>query len=111
MRILNNFYKKQIKNNIYILNTIYHLLFQNKYVNNTNGKNLLNRIQFINIAQDMHNTICDNMKKYAMYEIDDRFMALNRNGCPLLAVGNYNETYISFGFQKNYPYKKTIDYA
>ncbi|GAB1860040.1 Glutamate receptor 1-like [Camponotus japonicus] len=89
---------------------IYYYL-HDKYANNTNGKNLLNRIQFISIAQDMHNTICDNMKKYAMYEIDDRFMALNRNGCPLLAVGNYNETYISFGFQKNYPYKKTIDYA
>lgn len=46
-----------------------------------------------------------------MFEINDRFNALNRNDCPLEAVGNYNETYISFGVQKNYPYKKTIDYA
>ncbi|KAM0730572.1 hypothetical protein ACS0PU_002901 [Formica fusca] len=46
-----------------------------------------------------------------MFEIDDRFMALNRNDCPLKVTGNYNETYISFGVQKDYPFKKTIDYA
>ncbi|XP_025263452.1 uncharacterized protein LOC112637613 [Camponotus floridanus] len=84
----------------------------NKYGNNVNGKNLLERVQFIDIAEDMHNTICSNIKKYAMFEIDDRFMALNKkNDCPLIAIGNYNKTYISFGFQKHYPYKKNIDYA
>jgi len=77
-----------------------------------NGKNLLERVQFIDIAEDMHNTICSNIKKYAMFEIDDRFMALNKkNDCPLTAIGNYNDTYISFGFQKHYPYIKNIDYA
>ncbi|CAL1673901.1 unnamed protein product [Lasius platythorax] len=89
---------------------IYYYL-HNKYGGDVSGKNLLERVRFIEIAEDMHNTICDNMKKYAMFEISDRFSALNRNDCPLEALGNYNETYISFGVQKNYPYKKTIDYA
>ncbi|KAL6446371.1 hypothetical protein ACFW04_001153 [Cataglyphis niger] len=83
------------------------------YLNNRYGKNtrLFARIRFIDIAEDMHNIICNNPKKYAMFEIDDRFMALNKKKCLLKAVGNYNETYISFGVQKNYPFTKTIDYA
>jgi len=59
----------------------------------------------------MHNKICNNMKKYALFESEDRFMAMNRNGCPLLAIGNYNETWITFALQKNYRYKKTLDSA
>ncbi|XP_072759176.1 uncharacterized protein [Anoplolepis gracilipes] len=89
---------------------IYYYL-HDKYGTDVNRKHLLSRVRFIEIAEDMHNLICDNMNKYAMFEIDDRFMALNRNDCPLTALGNYNDTYISFAVQKNYPYKKTIDYA
>jgi len=69
------------------------------------------RVRFIDIAEDMHNKIYNNMKKYALFEIEDRFLALNRNGCPLYATGSYNETWITFALQKNYRYKKAFDAA
>ncbi|XP_036149635.1 glutamate receptor 1-like [Monomorium pharaonis] len=69
------------------------------------------RIEFIEIVEDMHNKICNNMQKYAMYEVEDRYMAMNRNGCPLRAMSNYNETWITFILQKNFRYRKTFNYA
>ncbi|XP_011871309.1 PREDICTED: glutamate receptor 2-like [Vollenhovia emeryi] len=75
------------------------------------GNHPFARVRFIEIAEDMHNEICNNMKKYAMFEIEDQFMAMNRNGCPLRATGNYNHTWITFALQKNYRYKKTINSA
>lgn len=46
-----------------------------------------------------------------MLELEDRYMALSRYSCPLLPVGNYNETWIAFALKKNFPYKKTINTA
>ncbi|XP_024889043.1 uncharacterized protein LOC112465635 [Temnothorax curvispinosus] len=69
------------------------------------------RVRFIETAENMHDKICNNMTKYAMFEIEDRFMAMSKSGCPLQAIGNFNETWITFALQKNYPYRKTIDTA
>nr|XP_012224427.1 PREDICTED: uncharacterized protein LOC105673398 [Linepithema humile] len=79
----------------------------NKYGNNTTGQN--QRIHFIDIAEEMHRKICDSMKNYALFEIEDRFMALNRYGCSLQSIGNYNQTWITFALKKDFRYKKTID--
>lgn len=51
------------------------------------------------------------MKNYALFEIEDRFMALNRRGCQLQPTGDYNETWITFALKKDFRYKKTIDSA
>lgn len=85
--------------------------FKEKYHNKGTDKILLKRVQFIDIAEDLHNTICNDMEKYAMFEIEDRFKALNRRGCPLQSTGNYNETWITFAIKKNFRYKRTIDSA
>ncbi|XP_025073478.1 glutamate receptor 1-like [Pogonomyrmex barbatus] len=77
----------------------------------SNGKNSFARIHFIDNAEDMQSKICNNLKKYAMYEIEDRYMALARSGCPLYAMGSYNNTWITFAVRKDFRYKKTINSA
>lgn len=90
---------------------MYSLLFQDKYANDKSSQDIFARVRFVTLAEDMHNKICDNLGKYAMFEIEDRYMAINRYGCPLLPTGNYNETWITFALEKNFPYKRTIDAA
>ncbi|KYM99095.1 putative glutamate receptor [Cyphomyrmex costatus] len=68
------------------------------------------RIRFIDIAENMHRKICSNLKKYALFECDDRYMALSKN-CQLRATVKYNVTWVTLAFQKNYPYRKNFDYA
>jgi len=65
----------------------------------------------MDIPKDMYTEICKEPDKYAMVEIEDRYMALNKYGCPLLSIGDYNETWITSIVKKNIPYKKSIDIA
>ncbi|XP_018313472.1 uncharacterized protein [Mycetomoellerius zeteki] len=68
------------------------------------------RINIIDIAEDMYYQICSNVTKYALFDCDDRFMALSRK-CQLRATGRANATWITIAFQKNYRYRKNFDYA
>ncbi|XP_028047002.2 glutamate receptor 1 [Monomorium pharaonis] len=69
------------------------------------------RIEFMEFSEDMHNKICNNMQKYVLYEIEDKYMVMKRNGCPLRAMNNYYETWIAVMLQKNFHYRKTFNYA
>ncbi|KAL0117723.1 hypothetical protein PUN28_008848 [Cardiocondyla obscurior] len=103
-----------------INNTKYTLLafrgsFMYSYMHNTYkawvGDHPFARVRFIENSENMHATICSDTKKYAIFESEDRFRAVHGNSCPLRAVGNFNDTWITFALQKNYPYKKSINYV
>ncbi|XP_024889032.1 uncharacterized protein LOC112465629 [Temnothorax curvispinosus] len=104
-----------INNTKYILlvwrNSIFYNSFVHKYRGLIGKHGPTARVRFIDIAEDMHDKICNKMIKYAMFEIEDRFMAMSKSGCPLQPMSNFNETWITFALQKNYPYRKTIDTA
>ncbi|KAG5342852.1 GLRK protein, partial [Acromyrmex charruanus] len=68
------------------------------------------RMSFIDIAEDMYSTICSNLTGYAIFDGDDRFMALSRK-CRLRATSKANTTWITIAFQKNYRYRKNFEYA
>ncbi|XP_011069076.1 PREDICTED: uncharacterized protein LOC105154957 [Acromyrmex echinatior] len=68
------------------------------------------RMSFIDIAEDMYSTICSNLTEYAIFDGDDRFMALSRK-CQLRATSKANTTWITIAFQKNYRYRKNFEYA
>ncbi|XP_077273110.1 glutamate receptor ionotropic, kainate glr-3-like isoform X1 [Temnothorax americanus] len=101
-----------INNTKYILLAWRNSIFYSSFVHKYGGRHdPTARVRFIEAAEDMHGEICNKMTKYAMFEIEDRFMAMSKSGCPLQAIGNFNETWITFALQKNYPYRKTIDNA
>ncbi|KYN22207.1 putative glutamate receptor, partial [Trachymyrmex cornetzi] len=68
------------------------------------------RMSFIDIAEDMYSTICSNLTEYAIFDGDDRFMALSRK-CQLRATSKADTTWITIAFQKNYRYRKNFEYA
>ncbi|KYM88788.1 hypothetical protein ALC53_02553 [Atta colombica] len=74
------------------------------------GENPSARMNFIDIAEDMYSIICSNLTRYAIFDGDDRFMALSRK-CQLRATSKANTTWITIAFQKNYRYKKNFEYA
>lgn len=81
------------------------------YNNYTDGNNPLERIHFADTTEEMHRRICDNVKKYALFDANDRFMLLNNRGCLLQPIGNYNDTWTTFSLKKNFRYTKTINSA
>ncbi|XP_039314706.1 uncharacterized protein LOC120359773 [Solenopsis invicta] len=74
-------------------------------------KDLSGRIRFIEVSENMHNIVCSNIKKYAMFMSEERFMAMDRHSCPLQPIGSFNETWTTFALQKNFRYKKAINTA
>ncbi|XP_071557009.1 glutamate receptor ionotropic, kainate glr-3-like [Temnothorax nylanderi] len=97
--------------NVSVEDYLYHSSISHKYRGLIGKHGPTARVRFMDIAEDMHDKICNKMMKYAMFEIEDRFMAMSKSGCPLQPMGNFNETWITFALQKNYPYRKTIDTA
>ncbi|KAK2577946.1 hypothetical protein KPH14_012255 [Odynerus spinipes] len=73
---------------------------------------LKDRVMFMNTREDMYRKVCYSKRKYAIFEVQDTFMAVSRFVCELLPVGrSYYRTWITFGIRKDLPYKRAIDIA